>query len=72
MGTSFNIKIFDPPDFKDDAAFLVDQLLRNTINVSNAVKSVNEVNDVKVDLVWDPPWDMSRMSDVARLELDMM
>ena len=42
------------------------------INVSNAVKSVNEVNDVKVDLVWDPPWDMSRMSDVARLELDMM
>ena len=42
------------------------------INVSNAVKSVNEVKDVKVDLVWDPPWDMSRMSDVARLELDMM
>ena len=28
MGTSFNIKIFDPPEFKDDAAFLVDQLLR--------------------------------------------
>ena len=28
MGTSFNVKIFDPPEFKDDAAFLVDQLLR--------------------------------------------
>ena len=37
-----------------------------------AVKAVEGVNKVKVDLVWDPPWDMSRMSDVARLELDMM
>ena len=26
---------------------------------------------VRVDLVWDPPWDLSRMSDVARLELDL-
>jgi FeS assembly SUF system protein len=42
------------------------------ISVSDAVKAVDEVNDVKVELVWDPPWDMSRMSDVARLELDMM
>ena len=29
MGTSFSVKIFDPPDFKDDVAFLIDQLLRN-------------------------------------------
>ena len=42
------------------------------INVKNAVKALIEVKDVKVELVWDPPWDMSRMSDVARLELDMM
>ena len=40
--------------------------------VEEAVNSVQGVNKVKVDLVWDPPWDMSRMSDVARLELDMM
>ncbi len=26
---------------------------------------------VRVDLVWDPPWDLSKMSDVARLELDL-
>jgi metal-sulfur cluster biosynthetic enzyme len=25
-----------------------------------------------VDLVWEPPWDQSRMSDVARLELGWM
>ena len=31
MGTTFSVKVFDPPDFKDEAAFLVDQLLR-TVN----------------------------------------
>ena len=40
--------------------------------VEEAINSVEGVNKVKVDLVWDPPWDMSRMSDIARLELDMM
>jgi probable FeS assembly SUF system protein SufT len=33
------------------------------------VKAVPGVNDVDIELVWDPPWDMSRMSDAARLEL---
>ncbi len=27
--------------------------------------------EVRVDLVWDPQWDVSRMSDTARLELDL-
>ena len=40
--------------------------------VKEAVDAVPGVNNVTVDLVWDPPWDISRMSDVARLELDMM
>ena len=40
--------------------------------VKEAVDAVPGVRNVAVDLVWDPPWDMSRMSDVARLELDMM
>lgn len=26
---------------------------------------------VRVDLVWDPPWNLSRMSETARLELDL-
>ena len=30
------------------------------------------VSDVDVELVWDPPWDPSRMSDAARLELGML
>lgn len=36
------------------------------------VNSVNGVNGVKVDLVWEPPWEMSMMSDEARLELGLL
>ncbi len=36
------------------------------------VASVDGVNGVTVDLVWDPPWDMSKMSDEARLELGLL
>jgi len=39
--------------------------------VENAVASVPGVGQVKVNLVFDPPWDMSRMSDEARLQLNM-
>ena len=34
--------------------------------------SVDGVNGVEVDLVWEPPWDMSKMSDEARLELGLL
>lgn len=36
------------------------------------VNSVEGVNGVRVDLVWEPPWDMSKMSDEARLELGLL
>ena len=39
--------------------------------VENAVASVPGVGQVKVNLVFEPPWDMSRMSDEARLALNM-
>lgn len=39
--------------------------------VRDAVATVAGGRDVKIDLVWDPPWDLSRMSDAARLELDL-
>jgi FeS assembly SUF system protein len=39
--------------------------------VESAVASVAGVRDVKVNLVWDPPWDPSRMTDEARLVLNM-
>ena len=39
--------------------------------VQDAVQSVCGDIPVRVDLVWDPPWDLSRMSDEARIELDL-
>ena len=39
--------------------------------VENAVASVPGVSAAKVNIVWDPPWDPSRMSDEARLVLNM-
>mgnify|MGYP003117651604 FL=1 len=38
--------------------------------VENAVSTVEGVGDVRVKMVFDPPWDMSRMSDEARVALD--
>ena len=39
--------------------------------VECAVRELPEVNEVRVELVWDPPWDKSRMSEAARLTLGM-
>jgi FeS assembly SUF system protein len=41
------------------------------VMVENAVASVPGVREAKVSVVWDPPWDPSRMSDEARLVLNM-
>jgi len=39
--------------------------------VEDSVTAVAGVAGVKVSMVFDPPWDQSRMSDVARVALDM-
>jgi FeS assembly SUF system protein len=39
--------------------------------VENAVASTPGVGEVKVNIVWDPPWEPSRMSDEARAVLNM-
>ncbi len=39
--------------------------------VEEAVRMVPGVSDVEVEVVWDPPWDQSRMSEDARLALNM-
>jgi FeS assembly SUF system protein len=67
-------------DIDDDRAVTIDMTL-TTPNcpaaadlpgqVENAVLSVAGVREAKVNIVWDPPWDPSRMSDEARTVLDM-
>ena len=39
--------------------------------VEEAVRGLEGVSDVLVEVVWDPPWDHSRMSEDARLALNM-
>jgi FeS assembly SUF system protein len=39
--------------------------------VADAVRSVPGVGDVKVNMTFDPPWDAARMSDEARVALNM-
>lgn len=41
-------------------------------DVAQKIRTLSEITDVKVDLVFDPPWDRSMMSDVAKLQLGMM
>jgi FeS assembly SUF system protein len=40
--------------------------------VETAIRSVPGINDVRVKLVWTPPWGPEKMSEEARLELGMM
>ena len=40
-----------------------------TRNVRNEVRRLDGVNRVNVNLVWNPPWDPSRMSEYAKEEL---
>ncbi len=39
--------------------------------VSDAVKTLPEIRSCTVDIVFEPPWDPSRMSDEAKLQLNM-
>ena len=67
-------------DLADDRAVTVDMTLTTPncpsaqelpVMVENAVASVPGVGEVKVNIVWDPPWDQSRMTDEARSVLNM-
>jgi FeS assembly SUF system protein len=39
------------------------------VEVAEKVRTVPGVTDVKVEVVWDPPWSKDRMSEVAKLQL---
>ena len=39
--------------------------------VKNSVKEIKDVKNVDLNLVWEPPWDKSMMSESAKLELNL-
>jgi FeS assembly SUF system protein len=39
--------------------------------VKNSIMQVEEIENVDLDLVWDPPWDKDMMSEAAKLELNL-
>jgi FeS assembly SUF system protein len=41
------------------------------VEVAQRVRAVPGVVDVKLDVVWDPPWNKDRMSDAAKLQLGL-
>ena len=67
-------------EIADDGAVKIDMTLTTPscpsaqelpAQVEEAVRMVPGVTDVEVEVVWDPPWDQSRMSEDARLALNM-
>jgi metal-sulfur cluster biosynthetic enzyme len=40
-------------------------------SVKDSVLKVEGVSDVDLNLVWDPPWDKDKMSEAAKLELNL-
>ena len=40
--------------------------------VADVVSLINGVNEVKVEITWEPPWTQDKMTDAAKLELGLM
>ena len=73
MGLVYDIEISDnlvviKMTFTSPTCPMMEDILTQ---VKNAVSAAVAPMDVRVDLVWEPAWDLSRMSDAAKLELDL-
>ncbi len=72
LGLVYNIEIKDDEvvitmTFTSPTCPMMEEILQQVRDTVGAQAGV----PVRVDLVWEPAWDLSRMSDVARLELDL-
>ena len=73
LGLIYDININDKEivvvmTFTSPTCPLMEEIL---LQVKNAVAGVAGDASVRVELVWDPPWNVSMMSDAARVELDL-
>ena len=74
LGLIYNIKIDENNNVKIDMTLtspncpVVESLLKE---VKDSIMNIEGVKDVTLDLVWDPPWDKSMMTEAAKLELNL-
>lgn len=73
MGLVYNIEITEQMvriemTFTSPTCPMMEEILQQ---VKDTVSKVTAPVPVHVDLVWEPAWDLSRMSDAARIELDL-
>ena len=74
LGLVYNIDVF--PEGKVDIRMTltspgcpVAESLPREVELKAA--SIEGVSEVRIDLVWEPPWTLDRMSEAARLELNL-
>ena len=41
------------------------------VEIDKKIRTIDGVTDVEIEIVWDPPWSPERMSEAARLELNL-
>ena len=74
LGLIYNINVDKDNNVKIDMTLTspncpVAESLPN--EVKNSVKEIKEVKNVDLNLVWEPPWDKSMMTESAKLELNL-
>jgi FeS assembly SUF system protein len=74
LGLIYNIEIDEKSKVNIDMTLTspncpVAETLPNS--VKDSVLKVDGVSDVGLNLVWDPPWDKDKMSEAAKLELNL-
>ena len=84
LGLIYCVEVVDGKEDAEDAANVRDVYVRMTLTspacpvaqempvwVQNAIFAIDGVGQVEVEIVWDPAWDPSYMSETAKLELNM-
>ncbi len=74
LGLIYAIEISDAGDVKVEMTLTAPgcpSAQELPVMVRDAIAQIEGVGDVMVDTVWDPPWDQSRMSEDARLSMNM-
>ena len=73
LGLIYDVKIDGKKAFLDMTLTSphcpVAEILPN--QVKRAVEEIKELDEVVVKVVWDPPWDKTKMSEAARLQLNL-